>query len=104
MGEPALEARPLCRLYPLDEAAALIGIPPVRLARWALREGRIAYVQPTQKTVLFRQDDLEDFIAAHSHPATREPSPTLNKPKSAAHRKAISEAMKASHARRKAAG
>ncbi len=45
---------------------------------------------------------VDEFIRQNLVPATREPAPTLGKPKSAEHKRRIAEAQKAAWARRKA--
>lgn len=103
MAEPeAATERQYTRLLSDEETRARLGgIPQVRLDRWR-REGRIAFVKLTNKTIVYPEDGVESFIRANLVEATHEPSPGVHKPKSAAHRKRISEAQKAAWARRKA--
>lgn len=92
MGERALEARPLARLLSPEETRVVLGgIPLVRLDRWR-REGRIAYVQLTLKSIGYPEDAVQRFIEENLHPATREPNRTLGKRKSEEHKRRISEA------------
>jgi excisionase family DNA binding protein len=84
------------------EAASYLGIPASRLDRWR-KEGRIAFLQPTVKTVLYRAADLYDFeegsrVEPRAKPAGK------RKPKSVQHRRAIAAGQRAAWARRKARG
>lgn len=102
MGEPALGRLNLPRLLSPEETCRVLGgIPLVRLDRWR-REGRIDFVQLTLKTVGYPEAGVQRFIEENLHPATREPTPTLAKPKSDQHRKRIAEGQRAAWARRKA--
>ena len=84
----------------LSEAAAYFGVPESRFDRWR-KEGRIPFLQPTVKTILYVAQDLYDFEKA-SRVEARPKSSAKRKPKSPEHRRAISEGQRAAWARRKA--
>lgn len=99
---PVLAGFDVSRLLSTEQTCELLGgIPAVRLERWR-REGRLGFVKLTGKTIAYPEDAVQAFIDANFHPATREPATTVSKPKSADHKRRISEAQKAAWARRKA--
>lgn len=103
MSSDSSPAPSLTRLLSPEETCRILGgIPLVRLDRWR-REGRLPWVQLTLKSIAYPEDGVQRFIEENLHPATREPTPTLAKPKSEEHRRRIAEGQRAAWARRKAA-
>lgn len=53
------------RLLRISEAAAVLGVKPDILRRWA-DDGLISYFRPPGRQRYFRREDLDAFLAAHT--------------------------------------